>query len=340
MTVPSWFNDFARTVRREAGWDLPWKKVAGHIGIVESLSRLFEKWLLRAGCKCVFIDVWYSPEGMAASLAASRLGIPTIDFQHGTQHEHWAYAEWQRDTIEGYRLIPRFFWVWGKTTAESFRATNGLNSQALVGGNPWMNWWRNGNRPELARAIAEARALTKGFQTALLATTQHTVPIDPLLEFVHGSPRDWRWFVRLHRAMTDERHSVKARFQAVGHPGVNVDEAGQLPLYALFHAVDVHLTGYSTCATEALAFGRPTVLLDPYGREAFDSYVRQGVMVHASGPAQVVECVRAAKKIGSDHCIHTAAPEFGPQESSDHAINEILSRAEIGGCGTIQATYR
>jgi hypothetical protein len=73
-----------------------------------------------------------------------------------------------------------------------------------------------------------------------------------------------------------------------------------------------HVTGFSTCALEALAFGVPTLLFHPSGEHAFGRFVEQQVMwphqsIRASqsllgrdDPHLAAACRRAARRVFAD----------------------------------------
>jgi hypothetical protein len=58
-------------------------------------------------------------------------------------------------------------------------------------------------------------------------------------------------------------------------------EPDELPLYALLRVVDLHVSSYSTCSNEALAFGKPTILLSEQGLAMFREFVEKGIMYYA-----------------------------------------------------------
>lgn len=77
--------------------------------------------------------------------AAKQLGIETVDLQHGVQ-AGWSpvYNHWQAVPQQGYSLLPKTFWVWGKYDADKIRDTFGSDPdvcgvRSLVGGFPWLD---------------------------------------------------------------------------------------------------------------------------------------------------------------------------------------------------------
>src|SRR5690606_5583780 len=102
-----------------------------------------------------------------------------------------------------------------------------------------------------------------------LVTLQKGIAYAELLQAcLRKSPRHVRWLIRLHRQMSDDPTALEQRLRRSG-AAVDVVNASRLPLYALFGVATCHVTGFSTCAIEALAFGVPTLLTHESGRAAF-----------------------------------------------------------------------
>jgi hypothetical protein len=314
--TPDWFERLASWATDNLEADLGWSEVERDMRVVECSARLFGEWLVRAEPRALVLDCWYGREAMGASLAAHRLGIPAVDLQHGIQGSgHPAYAGWSPPPAGGYEVFPDRFWVWGEWDAESLIQSNpGAIDPAdvSVAGHRWLSSWREGGDPRHADAIERIARLTDG-RRAVLVTLQAGVPYrETLLSLIRQMPRDWTWFLRLHGRMREEPQQLEAELRRACDREVDVVNATRLPLHALMRACVWHVTGFSTCALEALAFGVPTLLFHPSGEHAFSRFVEQQVMwphqsISASrsllgrdDPQLAAACRRAARRVFAD----------------------------------------
>jgi hypothetical protein len=280
--VPEWFETLADWVADTFDADIGWCDFERDLRGVESGARCFEAWLRRAAPKRVVLDCWYVRESMALALAAHRLEIPVVDLQHGVQgHGHPAYAGWSPPPAGGYEVCPDHYWVWGDWDAESLVRNNpgAIDREDVsVTGQQWLSRWNEGVDPRYAAAVERVDRL-RGGARAILVTLQPGVPIrETLIPLIAASPREWRWWVRVHGRMGDDAKQLEVEFARATQRSVDVREATRLPLYALLRACSWHVTGFSTCALEALAFGVPTLLLHPSGEHAYADFVEQQVM--------------------------------------------------------------
>jgi hypothetical protein len=281
--APAWFADLAAFVARALDAGLLWPEVGRELRAVETCARLFEGWLRRARPRALVLDCWYGREAMGAAMAAHALRIPVIDLQHGIQgRAHPLYAGWSPPPAGGYEAFPDRFWVWGAGDAESLVASNpgALGPDAVrVVGHRWLEaWTQPEGDPQRRPALADAERLVGG-RRALLVTLQKGVSFrEALVPLVRCAPPEWRWLVRPHRRTQVDPARLEAELrEATGRP-VEVRRAARLPLYALLRVCAWHVTGFSTCALEALAFGVPTLLTHESGLHAYADLVAQGVM--------------------------------------------------------------
>ncbi len=335
-TEPDWFSPYCRWAKSRLGIDLPpWSHWSDFFRYLACMADAMEG--LLAGTRLLLVDCWYSREGWAAIHAARRLGILTVDIQHGLQGPgHFAYAQWRRRPEKGvYTTMPDAWWVWGKDDSENLVEANGFPigpAGIHLGGHPWLNRWRAAEGwAEGERAVGEAQHLRGEASRALLVTLQRDVPFADILEpLLRQAPRDWMWWVRLHPAMGDQERAVAHALQTVAKPGrLHVADATRLPLYALMKTADAHLTWWSTCAHEALAFGLPTILLHENGADAFQRHVREDTMRFSREPGTILQAVD--ELVARDRSVfgQAAAPHFAPPGAADRAIDDLLNRAGI-----------
>lgn len=296
-----WFHTLQQTVIDEMGVVFPWNYLEKNIRRIFYFSSIVEKWLNQMGFRLVIIDCWYNMVCLAFTNAARGQGIPVMDLQHGLQGEnHFAYQGWKRKPRGGYDFIPQKFWVWGTDDAGQL-ARGGIcrnpTEDIIVGGNLWLNKWRRADDPVIKETLEKARRLRHGFEKAILVTLQTRVDnLELVRETIRKSPPQWLWLIRPHRSQAAFLAEFEDFFRKTGHPGVNLRDAFKLPLYTLFQQIDVHLTGFSTCALEALAFNVRTVVIHESGREAFRGHIKKNEMIYADSLDEIIAAIELIAK--------------------------------------------
>lgn len=333
---PGWFDEIEEYFEQEHGVRIRWTEHEAIVRHILVLARVYEAWMESAGCRIVFFDCWFTALSLAAALAAHRLGIPCVDFQHGLiGRENLAYTSWTRAPREGYEVMPDLFWMWGAHEAEAALHNNAAGvieaGKILVGGSAWINRWREGRDAEMERSCASAAALCKGFSRSILLTLQTPFSAFPdwLPEAIRRSPHDWRWLVRVHRRHPGGPQAHDREFLSLGHPGVEIREATALPLYALLRQVQVHVTGYSTCALEALAFGVPSLLTHPSGDGLYREFLESGVMKRCSSAEDVLDALKGGFRVSPAEMERAAGQAFAPPSEAARAMDALLGRAGL-----------
>ena len=91
---------------------------------------------------------YYSLDSMALILAGHRLGIPTINIQHGVQSKtHPAFTRWLNIPRNGYEILPNEFHCWDPLSSDiiwDWAKTTNKHSSKVVG-YPWAYSWKNGD---------------------------------------------------------------------------------------------------------------------------------------------------------------------------------------------------
>jgi len=325
-----WFNDLNEWLNNNFKTEMDWNLIEAKIRRVFHFSRIAEKWLKKTGCRIVITDCWYNIYCLAFILAASRLGIKTVDFQHGMQGPgHFSYQAWEKGPSKGYALFPDKFWVWGKNDADILikNKINNINlNDVIIGGNLWINKWLNDENHIIKKSIEKSLALTEKWEKSILVTLQKGIDLETILfDVIKNSPKNWLWLIRIHRQETDQLANFEKRFWETGHPGINLRDAIEHPLYALFHSVDAHITGFSTCALEALAFDIPTVLIHKSGKYAYQKYIDKGTMYYSIDTDSILKLATNCFDIEDGLCRRVGNDAFAPLDYTEPAINKIIS---------------
>jgi hypothetical protein len=327
---PAWFEPFGVWAVGLLGRPIGWAEVAARLRYVCLVARVFEEWLGKARPRFLVVDCWYGLTTMGAILAASRLGICSMDIQHGLQSvSEFAYSCWTKAPSEGYGCFPDAFWVWGRQNVRELYAHNSpvlvREGRVVSCGNLWINQCRYHADGVLQQEIQELKRLTAGYSRVLLVTLQPSQGVEEAVwPAIQNSPEDVFWFVRLHPRMSDgEKRRIEQMVQDMGGR-VNVSDASRVSLYALLQVAGIHLTGFSTCALEALAFGKPTVLVHPSGFVLFREQIEQGVMIFEPQREGVWIAVENARTISPEACLEAGNGFFASEAESLEGIRRMF----------------
>ena len=266
---------------------------------LDALARWFGHWLESSGANHAFVNTYYSLEGQAFVQAARRLGLRSIDLQHGMQGSHHAaYARWAAPPTGGFSTLPDEFWVWGHDEEVAINAwsRHTANHRPRVIGNYWLQRWRDDTDPLVAVYIAAARALRAPAVAQVLVCLTWGVAdeeTDKLIEAAKLCGPSVAWWWRLHPVESGRRSELVAQLNRHGLDGGMVGSATDLPLYALVRSADLTVSHSSTVIQEAAELGVPSVVTSDYGAELHAELVRQGVALRATDARAIAEAVIA-----------------------------------------------
>jgi hypothetical protein len=91
--------------------------------------------------------------------------------------------------------------------------------------------------------------------------------------------------------------------------------------------VDVHLTPYSTCATEAPLFGTLSVIAHANGKRADGRFLDQGMMRFAATLREVPEELEPCMEVSHEPCVEASSPLFAPPAQTLRVLDSILKEA-------------
>jgi len=281
----------------------PPSRWTGKVGQLLRLADWFESVLAKARPALLFGTSYFTTLGWAALLAARRLGVHTVDVQHGVTSGHPAYDGWTKIPDAGYALLPDTFWAWTERDAERVGAWEHAAHRAVVGGHPWV-----------AHCVRQGTAPADGDagRRILVSLNWSTGLADSLKSAIAASPTNWTWWVRLHPAR-DERGPVVSWLES--QPGLqyDVDGATSRPLPMLLAQADAHLTLSSSVTQEATRLGVPSVVLDPRGARIYGDEISAGWARYEGGTGA---SVIAALDAQVDR--RPALEAFDPYPSSEH----------------------
>jgi hypothetical protein len=266
---------------------------------LEGLAAWFGRTLKSSGATHVFVNTYYSLEGLAFVQAARRLGLRSVDLQHGIQGpQHVAYARWATLPVRGYSTLPDEFWVWGQEELKAIDAWRSGRAMHLpvITGNFWLQHWRNDADPVVASYITQARSLRDprpGVRQALVCLTWGVVPeeTDKLIEVAKLCGGSVAWWWRMHPVLASQSADFARRLERHGLDGSHVRQITELPLYSILRVADLALAHSSTVVQEAAEFGVPSVVTSEYGADLLSGLVHRGSVLHATETRRIADLV-------------------------------------------------
>ena len=253
-------------------------------GIILKLSGYFVKILARIKARSGFVVAYYGEAGFAFNLACRKLGIPSVDLQHGLQGSyHPGYGDWRRLPVEGFEILPRYFWTWSEREAigiNRWAASHAQWHQGIVGGNLFIRLWQEGHARVLDGLNKTSNfASSKPGMRTIAVTLQNELPVAPhLFEAIQRTHDKYRWLFRFHPLTSAaEKEDVCKALRARGVEQGDIDLPTRMPLFQLLGLSDVNVTHYSSTVWEAAAFGLPSILLTAQGAINFADAVEEGI---------------------------------------------------------------
>ena len=278
---------------RQLGFDtiaheLSLSRITYRATVMRYYSRFYQRWLLRLRPSAVFVVCYYSFESMVMCDAAYRLGIPTVDLQHGIQGpQHTSYARWNKVPPNGYSLLPRIFWTWDEPSATVIRSWPGSSEahQPFVGGNPWLAYWQT------EQILVQPKRIPRKIVLYSLQPIPDLFPVF-LREAIVATP-EVDWWVRLHPRQAHRQAAITDTIRTYGlSDRVNVSDATRLPLPAVLAQTSVHVTQWSSVVWEAAAYGIPSVVIHPSGLAVFADQPAESMIHFAQSADEVTKLVR------------------------------------------------
>ncbi|MBB6327741.1 hypothetical protein FHS59_003384 [Algoriphagus iocasae] len=291
INIQKIYNYFESKIKEKPIDFSKWKGVEGFISFFENKlsnpsfsvrAEMFEtlikvliwkasfEWILtRTKPRKIFLLSYYNIPCFGLLIAARNKGIECVDIQHGTQGSfHSAYSGFKSD----YSILPSIFWLWDKKT-ESHLLENlkFKNVKTLIGGNPWHYFLEN-EKIEL-----------KLKRPTILFTLQPLSPIldEYILDSIIKTKDKYDWLLRLHPRIDSE--SKEQLVSLLGSLNIfdstlwNV--ANETPLPFLLKEVDLHISKFSGCISEAADLGTFSIILEEIGETTYSHLIEEGIAV-------------------------------------------------------------
>lgn len=299
------------------------KKLINRLKKIQNSARLFTKIFERCQPKAVFGLYYYGDEMYGMNLAASRMGITSIDMQHGgigTMHP--SYTGFKKLPHTGYAILPNYFWCWDDLTANAIKKKNNFhqNHLPIAGGNPWYVYALKNGIPKKFAVGTTKRVI--------LYTLQYAHLNDYIIHSIKALNHSFDWYIRMHPRKQHEKPKIIEKLKQHDLMDcVNVDDATSFPLPMLMIQADVHLSKFSGSINEAYELGLPNVIIGETGFRQYSELINKGSMLYYNENDDYNSLVAAIEK-----AIKIKDTPFNHEEyakSIQAHLNEILQKSGV-----------
>lgn len=284
------YEDFIQFVEGRTKIDIPLKIdfIKNKIFELLKLSNYFEKMIKKLSPSIAFSVCYYNIIGMSLNLACKRLGIPSVDIQHGVQGDfHPAYGRWLKIPSQGYELLSYYFWCWGESEYQANREwskqVNNFHVPIIIG-NLYLNKFKGDSEvsayfDDIIRSLLHNKDITCNILLSLQPITGFS---DLLQKLIKCSPKTWFWWIRVHPSMLNNKDDLIQISNNLGAKYIDIENASKLPLPSLLRFMNVHITESSSVVIEAEQFGVPSIVINKISKEYYKNQISSGYAVYAN----------------------------------------------------------
>jgi hypothetical protein len=195
----------------------------------------------------------FGRRGMTFNLIAKRMGMETVDLQHGvlSKHSPYIYPGVDPDLDNP---LPGHVFVFGEHFKDVLCANGGYrNGNVPVTGNPHLRF-----KSEMDKKQTDVQRFKNKEGATILVTTQYLTEdyVVPVVKSLSKMNKDNLFLIKTHPA---EKNEVYEKYFE-GRDNIIVLPK-KYDIFDAFSIADVHLTCWSTCAYEAILFGVRTILI-------------------------------------------------------------------------------
>jgi hypothetical protein len=213
----------------------------------------------------------------AAILQANRMGIRTIDFQHGPQtNTHMVFSDWtQLPKAAHYDLMPKEYWNWDGLSVKNIEkwSVYSQSINAVEIGQPFISYCKK----HFDGVPKKEDYFIYTLQTRPFSL-QDLFP-DSIIEAIKKSP--CKWILRLHPRSYFTKDELELFLKNKGIiSNFEIQSALDDALPFVLSGAKLHITNFSGCVIEAKMLGVPTVIVHQMGKEMFEAYIDNEVIIY------------------------------------------------------------
>ena len=226
--------------------------------------------------------------------AADKLGILTVDLQHGLQ-VGWnpLYNHHEELPNSGYQAYPDYFAVWGEKEYNNILKTfHSKKHKPIYIGNPWLNKIEDFLTPLSENIISTINK----YATTILIIMQNQPSIPQLfIDIVNSSDNSILWVVRHH----PKGQKYKPKDFSTNRDVLIDDEIDNILFNELFKHIDIAISEGSSLALEASHYGVQNIITGETGKENYADEIKSGdfhYLTHADEFKSMLNDIQNSKK--------------------------------------------
>jgi hypothetical protein len=238
--------------------------------------------------KAIFFKGFNDINSFSIISAANLLGINTVDYQHGQQGENsLSYSNWVNIPKEGYKMLPKFFWIWEETFKGKFEKwmNNQTFHEVFVGGNLWTEFIKN-------KIDFEQKKLFSSKKKHVLVCLQKTHLPQVILKAM-GLTDNIIWHFKLHPRDKNNTSKIISELENANilEDKFELKVTNNLLFEELINSVDVVISEWSTVTYEAVLYGKKGIVIHENGKVAYKKYIDKKVISYTERADQLVKLI-------------------------------------------------
>lgn len=283
-------------------------------------EKLLTPLLVKLKPKAVFLPCYFCDQQTLGLVAAChKAGVPVIDIQHGGQDNPMYYG-WEGAAAASPYLAD-YFWMWSDYFSEFIAANNsGVKGKPFTGGNFWMQ--KSLKSIQVTDDVKSLQNETAKVERTVVVSLQRGIA-DHVLDAMRELPSTWRWLIRFHPVQSEQERKIVNDLIAA-FPNAETVRPSKINLFHLLQLADVHITGWSTVAIEALQLGVPTIFSHPNAEAGYGRLIGKDGLMLETEKEGMIAALKTAKKV-------KVMPLISAEQSIDFppALLKVLNRKDI-----------
>tara|TARA_B100000315_G_scaffold256138_1_gene301327 strand:+ start:3612 stop:5123 length:1512 start_codon:yes stop_codon:yes gene_type:complete len=279
------------------------------VSYIFQLMSFFHRKLEKIKPRLVFMTSSSGYSASALICICNKLSITSINIQHGVQGKyHPSYASFNNIPREAFNTLPRFFLTWSKADRDNINkwASNTVSIRATMLGNLYEETFKVDN----ALSLYFDRLFTKYYGShhnkvfVLISLTWSNYLPTEIKKLLHESGDKYFFLIRLHPCTTSvERKVVKSELKSLGRNNYDIEQASELPLYAIIRNVHFNITQRSSTVIDCSNFGVTSIITDDIGHMYYQDLINsQNAYYCASGDGLYSQLEKLVNTEVPDNC--------------------------------------
>lgn len=237
--------------------------------------------------KKIFLKAFTNTTAYSLLYSCNLKSIPTIEYQHGQQGDNsLTYSNWFSVPKNGYKMLPKTFWLWDNTFANKFQLWISKQNyhEIKIVGNLWQNFVEKNDKLFPPYNLFDSK-----YKNVLVCMQKTHLP--EIIKKAMCSDTKIVWYFRLHPREYHNKKKLNLLLKDLTE-NYNIDIGNQFPLESFLQTVDVVVTEWSTVAYEATLFEKKSIVIHQNGQEAFKSLISKNLVYYAEDYKKLIQLIK------------------------------------------------